>query len=76
MRRYFGRNQSGDPMEDKDGIFVLYSNRLIELTTMERAALVGILVEYMLQPDSTKEWIDVVNDQTVTIEDLLAKVSR
>lgn len=47
----------------------------LELTTLEQAALVGILVEFVLQPDSTREWIDVATGQVVTIEELLKKVS-
>ena len=48
---------------------------ILRLTQHEHSALLGVLIEYMRQPDSTQEWIDVLTDHTVTIGDLLALVS-
>lgn len=48
----------------------------VELTILERNALVMVLVHYALQHDSTKEWIDVVTDETVTLGDLLTKLEH
>ena len=48
----------------------------LELTRMQQSALTMILVDWMRQPESTREWIDIVNDETVTIEDLLTIVAR
>jgi ribosomal protein L37E len=48
---------------------------IVELTRMEQSALTTILVDHMLRPDSTREWIDIIEQRTVTIEDLLAIVT-
>lgn len=47
----------------------------ITLTRQEYFALLSILVDHRLKRDSTLEWLDVLNDQTVTIDDLMMKVT-
>lgn len=47
----------------------------ITLTRQEYFALVSILVDHRRTRDSTLEWVDVLNDRTVTIDDLMMKVT-
>lgn len=48
---------------------------VIRLTMSQHTALLGILVIYACQPDSTLEWVDVVNDKTTTLADLMNLVT-
>lgn len=48
----------------------------IELTRMERAALLLILIEYARWPKATQEWIDIVADKTTTLEGLITKLGE
>lgn len=48
----------------------------MELTRIQQSALTMILVDFMRRPESTREWIDIVNDETVTIDDLLTIVTQ
>jgi hypothetical protein len=48
----------------------------LALTELQRSALVGILINQLLQPDSTREWIMVTTDEKVTIEDLIDLVNH
>lgn len=48
----------------------------ITLTRQEYYALLSILVDHRLKRDSTIEWINVADDHTVTIDDLLGKLMQ
>jgi hypothetical protein len=47
---------------------------VIRLTPTEHSALLGILVNHARQPDATQEWVDVVNEKTTTLGDLMTLV--
>lgn len=44
---------------------------VIRLTPVQRNALLSVLIDHSLRKDSTQVWVDVVNQTTVTINDLL-----
>lgn len=48
---------------------------VIRLTPTEHSAILGILVDYARQKDATEEWIDIVNEKTTTLDDLMALVA-
>ena len=48
---------------------------VIRLNVAQQSALLSVLVDHSLRKDSTREWIDIVNQSTVTIEDLLSLVA-
>jgi hypothetical protein len=48
----------------------------LQLTQLQQSALVGILVEHLLQPTTTREWIMVTTNEQTTIEDLIDLVSH
>jgi hypothetical protein len=50
-------------------------DRILRLTPLQHAALVGILVEYLRVPNCTQEWINVPTDETVTLDELLTLVT-
>jgi hypothetical protein len=43
----------------------------IEVTSLQRCALIGILVEYALDNHSTQTWEDVSSGETTTLDELL-----
>jgi hypothetical protein len=48
----------------------------IELTRMERAALICILIDYLRTPNNAREWYDVTSEKTTTLDDLMTKIAN
>lgn len=49
---------------------------LVVLTTLERNALLQILIAYVRVPDHTEIWEDVITEQKVTLDDLLSLLAE
>lgn len=54
------------------------STVILQLSRIQWSALMDLVLERMRDTDSDKvrEWVDIVKDETVTIEELFALLSR
>lgn len=48
---------------------------VLRLTPLQHSALLSVLIDYIRDPDGTKEWVEVTTDVVVRIEDLLHLVN-
>ena len=48
---------------------------LVSMSSLQRSALIGLLVEYKIQPDAPQIWEDVEHGEITTVDDLLDLLS-
>jgi hypothetical protein len=48
----------------------------LELTRLQLRAIYSLALDRLLSSDGVMQWVDIVNDETVTIQELFALITR